>query len=169
MSVPRSDPHGGGTLNGVAVDAAGDLFVADSLDSYIVEISPPAIAAVPSPLGGSSATAISGTLTGLKSGTTYYFRAVASAAGFTVVGSPESFTTVPAPPQLIGSVGVSQARKETSYTLTFAAPLDPASAGNPGLYRVKQGVTKLVKKHKEGADGASSGSIHVIVPRTTRR
>ena len=49
----------------------------------------------------------------------------------------------------MGSVGVSQSKKETSYTITFTAPLNPASASNPGLYQVLEGVTKVVKKHKE--------------------
>ncbi len=139
----------------MAVDAAGDLFVADSLDPYIVELSPPAVAAVPSPLGGLAATAISGTLTGLKSGTTYYFRAVASAAGGTVVGSAEPFTTLtqtaasPAPPELIGNVVVSQSRHRTTFTLKFAAPLDSATADNRHLYRVKASVTIPLGKHGE--------------------
>jgi hypothetical protein len=53
------------------------------------------------------------------------------------------------PPQVMGSVGVSQSRRETSYTLTFDQPLNAASASNLGLYKVFKGVTKVVKKHKE--------------------
>ena len=45
--------------------------------------------------------------------------------------------------------GVSQSKKGTSYTITFAAPLNSQSASNLGLYRVFEGVTKVVKKHKE--------------------
>jgi hypothetical protein len=44
---------------------------------------------------------------------------------------------------------VSQTKKGTSYTVSFAAPLNPQSAANPALYRVFQGVTKVVKKHKQ--------------------
>jgi virginiamycin B lyase len=53
------------------------------------------------------------------------------------------------PPQVIGSVGVSQSRKETSYTLTFDRPVNSASASNVDLYTVFEGVTKVVKKQKE--------------------
>ena len=44
---------------------------------------------------------------------------------------------------------MSQSKKATSYTLTFAAPLNSASASNVGLYQVFEGLTKVVKKHKE--------------------
>jgi hypothetical protein len=53
------------------------------------------------------------------------------------------------PPQVLGSVGVSQSRMETSYTLTFDQPLNAASASNVRLYKVFEGVAKVVKKHKE--------------------
>ena len=79
---------------GVAVDATGDVFVADYLHNRVIEVSPPTVAATPSPLTGTAATAVSGTLTGLLPGTTYYFRAVGSSPGGTVVGPTESFTTL---------------------------------------------------------------------------
>ncbi len=58
--------------NGVAVDSAGDVFVADSYNNRVVELSPPTVAATPSPLSGSTATAVTASLTGLTPGTTYY-------------------------------------------------------------------------------------------------
>ena len=78
---------------GVAVDAAGDVFVAELFSTPVVELSPPTVAATPSPLTGTTATAISATLTGLTPDTTYYFRAVAASAGGTVAASASSFTT----------------------------------------------------------------------------
>ena len=42
-----------------------------------------------------------------------------------------------------------QSKKSTSYTVTFAGPLNAASASNLGLYRVLVGVKKVVKKHKQ--------------------
>jgi hypothetical protein len=54
-------------------------------------------------------------------------------------------TPPPTPPQVVGGVNVSQSKKSTLYTLTFAAPLNSASANNPGLYQVLQGVTKRKK------------------------
>ena len=93
---------GSGLVNptGVAVDAAGDVFVADSDNDRVVELSPPTVAATPSPLTGSTATAVSATLTGLTPGTTYYFRLVASSAEGVAVdiqSPPQSFTTKPPP------------------------------------------------------------------------
>src|SRR5262249_15130196 len=55
----------------------------------------------------------------------------------------------PTPPQVLGSVGVIQSRKVTSYTITFNTPLNSASATNVALYQVLQGVKKVVKKHKQ--------------------
>jgi hypothetical protein len=79
---------------GVAVDGAGDVFVADSGNNRVVELSLPTVAATPSPLTGSRATAVSAALTGLAPGTTYYYRAVASGPGGTVPdSSAQSFTT----------------------------------------------------------------------------
>jgi hypothetical protein len=52
-------------------------------------------------------------------------------------------------PLVVGTVGVSQSRKQTSYTLTFDQPLNAASASNVRVYKVFEGVTTVVKKHKE--------------------
>jgi hypothetical protein len=52
------------------VDAAGDVFVSDASVNWVVELSPPTIAATPSPLTGSTATAVSGAVTGLVPRTT---------------------------------------------------------------------------------------------------
>ena len=62
---------------------------------------------------------------------------------------PTPTSPTPVAPQVAGSIAVSQSKKGTSYTITFAAPLNPQSANNPGLYRVFEGVKKVVKKHKE--------------------
>ena len=53
------------------------------------------------------------------------------------------------PPQVLGNIAVKQSKKQTSYTISFAAPLNAQSAANPALFRVFQGVTKLVKRHKQ--------------------
>jgi hypothetical protein len=79
------------SAEGVAVDAAGDVFVADGTNNRVVELSPPTVAATPSPLTGSTVTAVSASLTGLSPNTTYYYRAVASPG--TVVGQTQSFFT----------------------------------------------------------------------------
>ncbi len=80
----------------VAVDAAGDVFVADSGNNRVVELSPPSVTATPPSLRGSTATAVSASLTGLTPGTTYFYRAVAVSAGGIVADvqqRPRSFTT----------------------------------------------------------------------------
>ncbi|HWB11433.1 MAG TPA: DUF4214 domain-containing protein [Pirellulales bacterium] len=84
---------GVGSPYGVAVDAAGDVFVSDYENGRIVEFSPATVAATPSVLSSSSATAVSATLTGLMPGTTYFFRVVAASTGETVVGQTVEFTT----------------------------------------------------------------------------
>ena len=96
---------------GVAVDAAGNVFVAaggggnrlgglaadGGRDAW--EVSPPTVAATPSPLTGTTGTAVSAPLTGLAPGTTYYDRVVATGAGGTVADSTvRSFTTPQATP-----------------------------------------------------------------------
>ncbi|MHB1567626.1 MAG: hypothetical protein ACYC0H_00340, partial [Solirubrobacteraceae bacterium] len=55
------------------------------------------------PSAGTSAVGVSGSVSGLQSGTTYHFRLVAATAGGTVTGSDATFTTTsppPGPPQL---------------------------------------------------------------------
>ena len=86
-----------GSPNGVAVDGAGDVYIIDVLYHSVYELSPPTVAASPLPLTGSTATAVSATLTGLAPGTTYYARAVASNAAGSVAdmqSPPRSFTTL---------------------------------------------------------------------------
>jgi hypothetical protein len=95
----------------VALDGAGDVFVADPLNNRVAEVSPPSISATPSPLTGSTSTAISAALTGLTPGTKYYFRAVASSAGGTAAGHAIWFTTKP------------QSATTTALTASAAAPV----------------------------------------------
>jgi hypothetical protein len=77
---------------GVAVDAAGDVFISDTDNSRIVELSPTTVFASPSIVSGSTATAVSATLSGLATGATYYDRIFAAGPGGTVVGTTGSFT-----------------------------------------------------------------------------
>jgi streptogramin lyase len=61
--------------------------------------------------------------------------------------TPTPTSTVASSP-VVGSVALSHSKKSTTYTLTFGAPLNSASANNPDLYQVLGGVTRRVKKHK---------------------
>ena len=94
-------------------------------------------------------------VTGLIPGTGYSFAAFVTTGAGTTYTPVATFKTlanaslVPAPPELIGRVAVSRSRRKTTYTLTFAGPLDPASASDRCLYRVFEGVTRRVKKHQE--------------------
>ena len=103
---------------GVAVDAAGDVFVADSGNNRIVELSPPTVFATPSPLTGSTATAVSATLTGLTPGTTYYYRAVASSAGGTVADSSVHSFSTPPPPTIASNLAPLTVKKGAQATNT---------------------------------------------------
>lgn len=80
----------------VSVDAAGNLYVADEGADKVVELSPVSQSATPSQINNSSAITVTGGISGLTPGTTYYYRALASGPGGLQVGATESFTT-PAP------------------------------------------------------------------------
>ncbi len=58
-------------------------------------------------------------------------------------------TPSPTPPKLSGAPTIGQSKKGTAFTFTFTAPLNQTSANNAALYKVLQGVTKVVKKHKQ--------------------
>jgi hypothetical protein len=76
----------------VAVDGAGDVFLADPNAGVVGEISPPT-AATSSTLTGTSAQAVSATLTGLTPDTFYFYRTVAFSAGGTAFGPLRAFNT----------------------------------------------------------------------------
>ncbi len=82
---------------GVAVDSAGNVYVADTNNDTIRKLSIPSVPAQ-SGLTGTSATAVNAALTGLTPGTTYYDRAVAANVGRTTFGNILSFTTAATAP-----------------------------------------------------------------------
>jgi DNA-binding beta-propeller fold protein YncE len=75
----------------VAVDALADVFVGDENNSRAVKLSFATVTS--STLTGSSAASITDSLTGLKSKTKYFYRAVAVSAAGTILGQIKSFTT----------------------------------------------------------------------------
>jgi hypothetical protein len=130
----------------VAVDAAGDVFIADSGDKQVVELVSNTTAALPSPQTGTTATIVSDALTNLLPGTTYYDRVVASGPGGMVVGSASSFTTLLLPTITVsagpftydGNAHAASATAETaggsavsgSLTLTYYTGPSASGAGS---------------------------------------
>src|SRR5262249_4339394 len=82
---------------GIAVDAAGNLLVADTFNSTIRTLAIPSLAAQTG-LTGTSAVSVSAALTDLSPGSTYSYRVVASSSGGTALGTTVSFAPALAPP-----------------------------------------------------------------------
>jgi hypothetical protein len=116
---------------GIAVDALGDLFVSDAnLSSQIVELAPPTVFAMPVDVSGSTATAISASLSGLTAGTPYYFRVVASGPTGVAYSAYATFTTTSVTPTLTTTA----ASGVTSTSATINATVNPAgSLGVPAF------------------------------------
>src|SRR5262249_26119309 len=81
---------------GVAVDPVGDVFVADLGNFRVVELSPPTVAATPSPLSGSQATPVSATLTGRAPGPPSSTRVAAAGPGGPAAAPARAFVTASA-------------------------------------------------------------------------
>jgi hypothetical protein len=149
---------------GVAVDAAGDVFVADYGNNRVVELSPPTVAARPSPLNGTTATAVSAALTGLSPGTTYYYRAVAASAAGTVADGrnpPQSFQTPPAQPRTAPSTAA-------AGSAASAAPATGNSSTSADLQRLIRDEVFLAVDMALAAQGglppaAEAAAIEVLV------
>jgi DNA-binding beta-propeller fold protein YncE len=84
---------GFGGPQALTVDPAGNVFVADTWHSQVVKLSPPTVQGTPSPVSGSADQSVVGQLTGLRRGTTYYYRVVMTGPGGTVTSTVESFRT----------------------------------------------------------------------------
>jgi hypothetical protein len=87
--------------------------------------------------GGTGAFAVSSALIGLKSGTTYYDRVMATSAGGATEGSILSFTTAAAPtsgPQVVGVETLGSHQRWSTLVLTFSEPVNSASAQDLANY-----------------------------------
>ena len=89
------------------------------------------------PGSGTSAVAVSASITGLSANTVYHFRIVAKNAGGTSPGSDETLKTLPSP-----TVETKAASSVTQTTATFNAAVNP-NAGEVGECHFEYGSTEL--------------------------
>jgi streptogramin lyase len=131
--VPTANSYPGSITTG----PDGNLWFTESQANQIGMINPTTHAIAEFPTPTTTANSVPGSITTGPDGNLWFTDSSGNIGQFALR------------PQVVGTVSVSQSRKETSYTLTFDQPLDAASASNVGLYKVFEGVTKVVKKHKE--------------------
>jgi hypothetical protein len=142
---------------GLTVDGAGNVYVADTSNDTIRKLSIPSVAAQ-SGLAGTGAVAIQATLSGLTTGTTVYFRAVATNGAGGTQGAILSFTTGASTPtptaSLVTITSVSTPKVTIGKTRTrvidvqFSGQVTMASADDLGAYTlttIPQGKTHTVK------------------------
>ena len=128
---------------GVALDAAGDVFIASTGPDPVLEVSPMSVAATPSPLTGTTATAVSAALTGLKRDTTYYDRVVATNAYGTVVDTATgSFTTPQGTPTV--ALGAVSSVTTTEATLNATVNANGYSTSAYFQYSTSPAFTPIV-------------------------
>jgi hypothetical protein len=80
------------------------------------------IAASPSPVTGSTDTAVSANLASLLPGTTYNFRVVGTSANGTTLGDNQTFTTTATPPDVIVLTNTGVSRSGNILTVNFSGP-----------------------------------------------
>jgi hypothetical protein len=115
---------------GVAVDGAGNVFVADTENDTIRKLSIPSVSAQ-SGLTGTNPVALTSAVTDLAPDTICYGRVVATNAGGTTLGAILSFTTVPVGPLDQGvPAGMNLGQANQFFNPTFAAPASVPSDWN---------------------------------------
>jgi protocatechuate 3,4-dioxygenase beta subunit len=117
---------------GVAVDGAGDVYVADEFNDTIRKLSIPTVPAQ-SGLTGTNSVAVTAALTGLTPSTTYFDRVVATNADGTTFGTILSFTT-PMGPVATGISATAGTPQSATVSTAFATALQATvkdQNGNP--------------------------------------
>ncbi|MCX6249756.1 MAG: hypothetical protein NTX61_03295 [Bacteroidetes bacterium] len=143
------------TLNGT-VGAQNEIVVTyfdygltAAYDSYI--------AATPSPVTGTTVTAISGGLTGLTPNTTYHFRAKGIVGSYAYFGLDETFTTGFAPPVVVTT-------SATGITTTDATLNGTVNANNAvSTVTFEYGLTTSYGTSVSGVPGTVNGSTATAV------
>jgi len=116
----------GATLNGT-INASG-FSTTVSFDYGLTTAYGISVAGTPTPVTGSTTTAVSAVLTGLNPGTTYHFRVNGTNSGGTINGSDQTFTTASTP-----TSWRQQWFSTASNTGTAADNADPYHSGVPNL------------------------------------
>ena len=147
----------------VAVDSAGNVYVADTGNETIRKLSIPSVPAQ-SGLTGTSPVAVNATLTGLTPGTTYSFRVVATNVGGTTLGDILSFThalnTTTTTLTSSSPNNTSVFSQSVTFTATVAV-VSPGTGTPTGTVTFKDGSTTL------GTGTLSGGVATLTVPSTS--
>jgi phosphodiesterase/alkaline phosphatase D-like protein len=114
------------------------------------------ISATPSPVTGSTDTAVSAVLGGLDPGTTYHFRVVGTSANGTATGADQTFTT-PGPPSAV--TGAASAVTDNSATLAGSV----AANGADATVTFEYGETTAYGSSAAGSPSPVSGSTSTAV------
>ena len=156
----------GATLNG-NVNANG-FSTAVSFEFGLTTEYGTSVAATPASLSSATATAVSGTRSGLLSGTTYHYRVVAASGGGTVKGEDMTFTTTTF--ASLVSLGLSSGTlypEFTAPTLSYVASV-PYSTSSISVTPVCAYATSTIKVNGAAvASGTPSAALNLPVGNTT--
>jgi hypothetical protein len=148
---------------GVAVDGAGDVYVADANNESIRKLSIPSVGARRG-LTGTSPLAVTAPLTGLTPKTTYFFQVVATNAGGTTLGTTLSFTTAAAAPA--ATTRVATAITSTGATLTGSVNPEGTATSVTFVYGTDSSLTTGTTTTTDQAIGSGTTGVAVTAPLT---
>src|SRR5208337_2055469 len=150
---------------GVAVDSAGNVYIADEGNSTIRKLSIPSVPAQ-SGLTGTSPLAVNAALTGLTPGTTYSFRVVATNAGGTILGDILSFTTAAAAPAATTRSVTAITNTGTGATLNGSVNPEGSATSVTFVYGTNSSLTTGTTTTTSQAIGSGTTTVWVNAPLT---